>query len=123
MSAPITLPYPPSTNRIWRSVRGRVVQSAEAREWKATAGWSARAAGWTLAVADVAVEIVLHPRLTLRGRPSARRVDLDNAIKATMDALNGIAYEDDRQVVRITASVGHALAGGGLTVAVEEITQ
>lgn len=29
--------------------------------------------------------------------------DLDNHVKAIMDALTGIAYEDDRQVVEITA--------------------
>lgn len=30
--------------------------------------------------------------------------DIDNHIKACLDALNGIAFEDDRQVTAITAS-------------------
>ena len=32
-----------------------------------------------------------------------RRGDLDNILKATLDALNGIAYRDDDQVQQITA--------------------
>jgi len=31
------LPFPPSTNRLWRSVRGRVVLSPEYKNWKRAA--------------------------------------------------------------------------------------
>ena len=37
-----------------------------------------------------------HNATTLRG-------DLDNYVKLTLDALNGVAWDDDGQVVRITA--------------------
>jgi Holliday junction resolvase RusA-like endonuclease len=37
-----------------------------------------------------------HSAKTLRG-------DLDNYVKLTLDALNGIAWDDDNQVVRINA--------------------
>jgi len=37
-----------------------------------------------------------HNSTTLRG-------DLDNYIKLTLDALNGVAWVDDKQVVRISA--------------------
>jgi Holliday junction resolvase RusA-like endonuclease len=33
-----------------------------------------------------------------------KRLDLDNVLKAHMDALNGIVYRDDCQVTRISAS-------------------
>ena len=37
-----------------------------------------------------------HDATTLRG-------DIDNYVKLTLDALNGTAWEDDKQVVRISA--------------------
>lgn len=36
-SLTLRLPFPPSLNRIWRAVQGRVVLSAPAREWAAAA--------------------------------------------------------------------------------------
>ena len=33
--------------------------------------------------------------------PDKRRRDLDNVLKAVMDALNGVAYQDDSQIVRL----------------------
>ena len=32
-----------------------------------------------------------------------KRPDMDNLIKTVLDALNGIAYDDDKQIVRISA--------------------
>ena len=36
-SLSLRLPFPPSLNRIWRAVKGRVLLSEAAREWKAAA--------------------------------------------------------------------------------------
>lgn len=36
----------------------------------------------------------------LKGRPD-KKPDADNILKAVLDALNGVAYEDDRQVVEV----------------------
>lgn len=35
--------------------------------------------------------------------PSKLRGDLDNYLKLAFDALNGVAFDDDKQVVKITA--------------------
>ena len=51
----------------------------------------------------VAIHAVLHPRLTKEGRASETRIDLDNCLKLVADALNGILWHDDRQIVRVTA--------------------
>jgi crossover junction endodeoxyribonuclease RusA len=36
-------------------------------------------------------------------RVNAQACDVDNLAKAVQDALNGVAYEDDRQIVHLTA--------------------
>lgn len=57
----------------------------------------------------IAVEIDLHPKETTitiseSEYPESRlRGDIDNYIKLIMDALNGVAWDDDRQVVWLYA--------------------
>lgn len=103
----LILPYPVSSNRYWRSFsyldkvtrkpRAVVVLSQEAKTYKAEAGWRAKAAGLRAPLSGpVEVRAVLYPR-------DRRLIDLDNALKVALDALNGIAYEDDKQVCKITA--------------------
>lgn len=90
-----TLPYPPSVNRYWRFPRalGRPILSAEARAYKANAGLEARVQGVTPLAGPVSVQInVFRPQ---------RRGDLDNTAKVALDALNGIAWEDDEQIVHL----------------------
>ena len=36
------------------------------------------------------------------------RPDIDNVVKAVLDAINGIAYRDDAQVVKLSASKAYA---------------
>ncbi len=38
------------------------------------------------------------------GYPKFRKPDLDNVIKAVKDALNGVVYQDDTQVVKLKSS-------------------
>lgn len=99
----LILPYPVSSNRYWRSfvpkgwTRAVVVLSDEAKAYKREAGWLAKAAGIRTPLAGpVEVRVVLYPR-------DRRQIDLDNALKVAIDALNAIAYEDDKQVCKIVA--------------------
>ena len=51
----VQLPYPPSTNRMWRNIRGRMVRcQTEGRTCKANAGLAAKAAGAKVVEHDVA---------------------------------------------------------------------
>lgn len=92
----LTLPYPPSANRYWRVWRGRAVKSTEARKYQDN------------------VRLMLlrsrhlgprnfQVRMTVDIYRPAKRGDLDNSLKVIIDALKGIAYKDDSQVVEIHA--------------------
>ncbi|WP_404562177.1 RusA family crossover junction endodeoxyribonuclease, partial [Neisseria gonorrhoeae] len=49
-------------------------------------------------------------------------IDLDNALKVALDALQGVAYHNDRQVRRIAADYAdEPKQGGGLAVEIEEL--
>ena len=92
----ITLPYPPSANVYWRVWNGRVLLSREARSYKQKAALLAKSQGATPIEGDVELRLsVFRPR---------RSGDLSNRIKVLEDALNGVAFVDDSQVVRIVAN-------------------
>lgn len=112
------LEYPISTNRYWRNFNGRTVMSAEAREYKAMAAFRWREAGHVLHAGQVLVELLLHPRMTKQGEASKSRMDLDNCLKVAIDALNGVAFVDDKQVRKLVAEVVDPVPGGGLSVRV-----
>jgi crossover junction endodeoxyribonuclease RusA len=106
----VSLPYPPSANRMWRHIRikgaNRTVLSAEYKAWLETA---------TQLVAMVPkAERVAGP-YTLRidaGRPDRRRRDVDNLIKPTSDAIvNGGLVEDDSLCQHVSAGWQPGLEG------------
>lgn len=84
----LTVPYPPSGNRYWRHVRGKVVPSEEAKAYKATL--QALCARHLPLLGDVVLTATLF-------RPIAAG-DLGNRLKILEDALQGIAFLDDGQV-------------------------
>ena len=116
----INLPYPISANRYWRIARNTLHLSAEARAYKQQAGWIAKKAGVRPLTGWMSVDITLLPRLTKEGKASRTRLDLDNALKVAIDALNGICWQDDRQIVAISATVGLPIHDGGLIIRVYE---
>ena len=50
-----------------------------------------------------------------------QRPDVDNLVKTVMDALNGVAWEDDAQIVQLVAQKVYADIEGTL-VSIEELT-
>lgn len=113
LSHKITLPYPPSANRYWRLFNGRMCVTDAAMRFKRAAlvagGRHDPLSG------DVAIEIVLHPKETKTRSPNPRCIDLDNALKITLDALEGIAYANDKQIKKLSAEVGEPRPDGELT--------
>lgn len=116
----LILPTPVSANRYWRVWGGRVVRSTEARSYKIACQIIATREKIKPIAGDVAVTIILHPKLTKKGLASKTRIDLDNALKVVIDAMQGVAYANDSQVVSIKADLGCPVTNGGLTIDVRE---
>jgi len=89
----IVLPLPPSANRYWRHYNGRVVVSEAAKTYKAGVWLVAQYQGMHPFTGPVAVYVHVY-----RARKAG---DLDNANKVLLDALCGIAYQDDAQIVEL----------------------
>ncbi len=118
----LILPYPVSANRYWRIWRNRAVRSAEAAAYKSVVRRIAQEAGVMPSEGSVAVRLRLIPKANKDGSANKTVIDLDNALKVTLDALQGIAYHNDRQVRRIVAEYGsEPVAGGGLAVEIEDL--
>ncbi len=119
----LTLPYPISANRYWATrvvpVKGRqmpvVYVTAEAKAFRDEVGLKARAAGCRAPLQGrIAVHLQLYPHRPQDWQARQRKhgaawddtvqcIDLTNAEKVLMDALNGIAFGDDKQVRRYSA--------------------
>lgn len=115
----LTLPYPPSANRYWRSIviagSVRVLVSSEAREYKRRCA----------AIAAIACQSPMEGPLGMSlavFRPM-RRGDLSNRIKVIEDAMQGIVFHDDNQVVRIEAQRHEDKANPRVEVVVWQITE
>jgi crossover junction endodeoxyribonuclease RusA len=102
----VTLPYPPSANRMWRHVGKKVLRSREYEAWRAQCGLIIRQEtnGFGLA-GPYAMTVQV-------GRPDRRRRDLDNLLKPIGDVmvLAG-AVEDDCHCQRIDASWSDEVTG------------
>lgn len=116
----MVFPYPPSANRYWRVWGGRVVRSSEATSYKAICKGIATLSKHPTIEGDVSISVLLHPKKTKKGAASKTRIDLDNALKVVIDAMQGVIYANDSQVVRIVAEIGCPLTDGGLTIEVKE---
>lgn len=112
----VSLPYPISANRLWRFVPGQQtpLKSAAYRKWLS----SARAE-------CIGVRRLKGPfRITiLATRPDNRARDLDNLAKPVLDALKGIAFEDDKdcQSLLISWSASAPVKGGAILATVEPV--
>ena len=98
-AARFVLPWPPSTNTIWRSLRsgpmaGRVLLSKAGRQYREAVADAvvAQNTGRVIFGGRVGVEIILHP-------PTRRKLDIDNRVKALLDGLTHVdLWHDDEQI-------------------------
>lgn len=114
------LPYPPSVNHYWRMVRTRhgcrMLISREGRAYRTAVGSILASADVHRLTGRLALRIDVHP-------PDRRRRDLDNAMKALLDALeHGGAYEDDSQIDHLDIRRGAVIPDGKVAVRIQPLT-
>lgn len=98
----VLLPYPPSTNTLYRNVRrvGRV-KTDKYKAWIIKAGWKLKKSlsegkGISPVKGRVSVSISIL-------RPDNRKRDIDNLAKAAIDLLvNHKVIDDDRNIQQLT---------------------
>ena len=91
----LVLPYPPTVNHMYRRARGHLALTPEAIAFRQAVRMIAHVQAIKPISGPVAVFVdVYRPR---------KRGDLDNLLKAVLDALNGVAYVDDDQVQQLHA--------------------
>lgn len=119
----LTLPYPISANRYWASrvvnVKGRMMPmvyvTSDAKNYIEQVGWLCRAAGIRQPLQGrLAVEVKLYPNRPLDWAKRVKKLgaawddtvqcmDLTNCEKVLLDALNTLAFDDDKQIRRYVA--------------------
>lgn len=102
----VILPWPPSVNSYWRTVKGRMITSKRGREYRSAVCAAIEMQNVErFGGVEIGVEIEAF-------RPDRRRRDLDNLFKAVLDALcHAGLYDDDSQIQRLTIYWGPNLGG------------
>lgn len=90
----IDLPFPPSVNHYWRMVNGRMIVSAAGRKYRADcqAAVLSQLGLCKPLTGRITVGILAHP-------PDKRRRDLDNMLKASLDALKAANVIQDDSLI------------------------
>jgi crossover junction endodeoxyribonuclease RusA len=117
MKADIWLPFPPSTNTYWRHYRGRTIIGKQGKIFREAVMYEIMTNKVpTFGTGRLRISMILRPR-------DKRRIDIDNRIKATLDALEHAGvFEDDCQIDRLEIERGEPTEGGCIQVTIEEIS-
>ncbi|MGO2306697.1 MAG: RusA family crossover junction endodeoxyribonuclease [Providencia sp.] len=108
-SISLVLPFPPSVNACWRTVRGTMIISEKGRKFRANAIAAVyeQLRRRPIAITEnVSVIVKMYP-------PTKQRRDIDNYLKAAFDALtHAKVWKDDDQVKRVEMEWCEVVKGG-----------
>jgi len=104
------LPFPPSVNKYYRRVGKNVVISKRGREYREEVISIFKGLKKDPIDGQIAMGIDAYP-------PDKRRRDIDNILKALLDALEHAgAYQNDNQIVKLLVSKHEPMTGGKVIV-------
>lgn len=111
----LTMPWPPSVNKYWRTFQGRMIISAEGRSYR-------KAVADQVLIQRGAKHYTGKLRVVIEAfRPDNRRRDLDNLLKAVLDGCTHAGvWEDDSNIVDLRIYWAETI-GGMLKVKVSEV--
>ena len=111
----LELPFPPSVNTYWRNFNGRMLISKKGRDYR-------QAVADQVLIQRGAKHYQGKVKMTIEAwRPDERKRDLDNLLKAPLDALTHAGvYMDDQLIVDLRIYWADE-KGGKLKVKIEEI--
>ena len=106
----LILPYPPTVNHYWfRNRNGSLRIGPKGLAFRQEV-WLAVVKSRQRLTGRLFLGVIAHP-------PDHRRRDIDNLLKAVLDALqHGGLYDDDNQIDKICIERGEVLKGGKLIV-------
>lgn len=119
MGVMLSLPWPPSANRYYRSpnrgpLAGRHLISEEGRKYRSAVQALCAQRGLKPMVGRLHVQITASP-------PDRRKRDIDNLLKALLDSLtHGGAWGDDSQIDHLSITRGQVVPGGHVLVTILE---
>lgn len=96
MTLAFTVPGDPIPLARPRVVRGHTYTEKRSKDYQRLVADHARLAGAVATEDELAVALAFY-------RATARRCDIDNLTKNVLDGLMGVAFEDDAQIVKLTA--------------------
>jgi len=108
------MPFPPSVNGYWRTFQNRQIISKRGREYRiaAIASISAQGLSGEKLSGRLSVYVRMHP-------PTRARRDLDNYLKAALDAISHSEFWiDDEQIDKLTICRAEIIKEGKLVITV-----
>lgn len=112
----LTLPWPPSVNRMWRNVNGRTIIAAEGRRYRDEVLW--KLAGSTGRF-KTGIQVSIQAWY-----PDKRRRDIDNVLKAPLDAMTHAGIWDDDSLIEFLSirKAGYDQHNPRLEIEIREMT-